>query len=471
LRALVLGLAVLLGACATQAPDIGEPLPQPHPAPAPLPSATAKPLEAAKLPPFQGPRHEVKDPLRRVVRVDRTVAPTDVWQRIRQGFAMPDLKTALVRAKTREYAANRASLQKMLERARPYLFHIVEEIEKRGLPTELALLPIIESRFDPMAYSRARASGLWQFIPSTGRRYDLTQNWWYDGRRDIIDSTEAALDYLAKVYAMHRDWHLALASYNWGEGAVMRAKAKNRAAGKKTDYASLRMPRETAHYVPKLQALKNIIADPARYGIDLDPLPNEPYFALVTATPDIDVQLAAELAEMPVAEFMALNPGFSRPVIRAEMASRIVLPWDRVVAFHDNLAKHHNASGGGSLVSWEVYKPRPGDTLGSVAKRFGLTIAELKRVNNIPQRSWTMPKLLVVPADGAPKDSFAKLPVMHAPSVPERSPRGVHVVKRGDTLSSIAARYGVKVQDLQRWNRVTGPLQIGRKLVVRKPVT
>jgi membrane-bound lytic murein transglycosylase D len=376
-----------------------------------------------------------------------------------------------VRQKTKEFVAYRATLQRKLDRARPYLFHIVEEIEKRGLPTELALLPVIESAFNPMAYSRAHASGLWQFIPGTGRRYELTQNWWYDGRRDIIDSTEAALDYLTTIYEMHGDWHLALASYNWGEGAVKRAIAKNRKAGKKTDYSSLRMPRETRLYVPRLQALKNIVRDPQRYGFDLDPIPNEPYFALVTETPDIDIQLAARLAEMPVEDFMALNPGFSRPLIRAEVASRIVLPWDKVVPFHDNLAKHNN-KGAGSLVSWEVYRPRPGETLGKVARKFGLSIDELKRVNGIARRSWTVPRVLVVPTDRSAKQDFARLPIMYAPPIPlQRSVRGVYTVKRGDTLSGIAARHGISVRDLKRWNRLGGVLRIGQKIVIKKPVT
>jgi membrane-bound lytic murein transglycosylase D len=181
-----------------------------------------------------------------------------------------------------------------------------------------------------MAYSRAHASGLWQFIPGTGKRYELKQNMWYDGRRDIVDSTSAALDYLKDVYDMHGDWHLALASYNWGENAVARAIEKNRRAGQPTDYLSLPMPRETRGYVPKLQALKNLIANPQAYGVTLAPIPNEPYFATVNKTRDIDVQLAARLAEMDVDEFVALNPGFSRPLIRTSVAPRIVLPADKV---------------------------------------------------------------------------------------------------------------------------------------------
>src|SRR5687767_15590534 len=181
----------------------------------------------------------------------------------------------------------------------------------------LPILPMVESAFNPMAYSRAHASGICQFIPGTGRRFELEQNAWYDGRRDIVDSTNAALDYLTKLHGMYGDWHLALASYNWGENAVRRAVNRNKAAKKKTDYASLRMPKETRHYIPKLQALENIIANPSAYGIDLDAIPNQPYFAVVTETPDIDVHVAAKLAGMPVEEFIALNPGFSRPFIRS----------------------------------------------------------------------------------------------------------------------------------------------------------
>ena len=271
--------------------------------------------------------------------VDRTAPVDDLWHRVRQGFAMPDLDNDVVGKQVAYYAARPEYLQRIFDRGRIYLYHIVEELEKRNLPTELALLPMVESAFNPMAYSRAHASGLWQFIPGTGRRFELQQNWWYDGRRDIVASTKAALDYLTFLYEMHGDWHLALASYNWGEGAVARAIAKNRKEGRPTDYWSLNMPPETRQYIPKLQALKNIIVNPEPLGIALGPIPNQPYFATYTKLRDIDVQLAAKLAEMPVAEFIALNPGFSRPIIRASVTPRIVLPADKIDVFHDNLAK------------------------------------------------------------------------------------------------------------------------------------
>jgi len=406
----------------------------------------------------------VREPLRGLARVDRTVRHDDLWQRIRDGFAMPDLDGPLVEEKMAWYAARPDYLRRMFERSRRYLYHIVEEIEKRGLPTELALLPMVESSFNPMAYSRAHASGLWQFVPGTGRRYELEQNWWYDARRDVLASTEAALEYLKDVYEMHGDWHLALASYNWGENAVGRALERNRAAGFALDYASLAMPAETRHYVPKLQALKNIVANPAPFGVELDPIPNAPYFATVTKTRDIDVRLAARLAEMPVEEFVALNPGFNRPLIPVAVNPRIVLPADRVEVFHANLLKHEDAA----LVSWRAYQPRRGERLEAIARKFGLGLAQLREVNGLSPRAHTAPPLLVVPTNGAPE--AGRLPLMYAPPIPAPAPRRlVHTVRAGETLASIASRYRVSPEDLRRWNRI-GRLAPGQKLTVHSRV-
>jgi membrane-bound lytic murein transglycosylase D len=485
LKKLALLAAVLLQACASApAPEL-EPAPPPAPEPvveaAPAPAvakpppkvaaapppppkpAVVAPLDATKLPPFDGERVVIIDaPSPRMI--DRTDPPADLWHRIRQGFAMPNLDNKLVRQHTAYYAREKEYLQRIFDRSRLYLYYIVDEIEKRGLPTELALLPMIESAFNPMAYSRAHASGIWQFVPGTGKRYGATQNWWYDGRRDIVASTNAALDYLTYVYEMHGDWHLALASYNWGENAVKRAIAKNRKARKATDYSSLRMPRETRQYVPKLQAMKNIIANPEPYGINLDPIPNEPYFAVVTETPDMDVQLAALLAEMPIEEFVALNPGFSRPLIRASVATRIVLPADKVDVFHDNLAKYDEKE----LVSWQVYHPKRGDSLVAIAKKYHVSIADLKRVNGIHPRSSRMPQVLVVPMNGEAKEAVRELPLMYAPPIPVQGPvRAVHRVRAGDTLSGIAERYRVRVSDLKRWNSLGRYLQIGQKVYIR----
>ena len=470
IRFLLCATVALIASCASQPPgsesspatprvQVDSPVVGPFVSPPDLRVALSKPLDASRLPPFEGGREEVKRP-QGLARVDRTVRQHDLWQRIRDGFAMPDLGGPIVAEKTAWYLAHPEYLRRVFERSRRYLFHIVDEIEKRGLPTELALLPMVESSFNPMAYSRAHASGLWQFIPGTGKRYELTQNWWYDGRRDIIDSTSAALDYLKDVYEMHGDWHLALASYNWGENAVARALEKNRAAHLPLDYSSLTMPLETRQYVPKLQALKNIIANPALFGIELEPIPNEVYFTTVTRTRDMDVRLAAKLAEMPVEEFIALNPGFSRPVIRAELTPRIVLPADRVDIFHDNLAKYDDKS----LVSWQTYQPVKGDNLEGIARKFGLGLAQLKEVNGIAPRSRAMPATLVVPAKGA--HDLGRLPIMYAPPIPMAGPRTfVHTVKAGDTLPGIARRYRVSVDDLRRWNKV-GRLAVGQKLTI-----
>ena len=474
-----LAAAVLLSACATQpAPEGMDGVTAPAPvttrgsspildrrgAPVEAPRsriATGPPLDATRLPPFDGAREELAA-AQALPRIDRTVRQDDVWQRIRAGFSMSDLAGPLVAEKTAWYVARPDFLKRVFERSRRYLYHIVDEIEKRGLPTELALLPMVESSFNPMAYSRAHASGLWQFIPGTGKRYDLAQNWWYDGRRDIVASTSAALDYLKDVYDMHGDWHLALASYNWGENAVARALEKNRREGKPLDYENISMPEETRHYVPKLQALKNIVANPSLFGLDLDPIPNQPYFASIEKTRDIDVRLAAKLAEMSVEEFVALNPGFSRPVIRAEMTPRIVLPADRVDTFHENLTKYDDKS----LVSWQTYQPKRGDTLEGIARKHGVTLAQLKEVNGITPRARAMPALLVVPADGSAKD-LGRLPIMYAPPIPLAGKRTfVHTVKAGETLPGIAARYGVSADHLRRTNKI-GRLSAGQKLVVQ----
>lgn len=466
-RALAASAAGLLYACASPPPaeppppEVAPPAaqtPAARVAPPPKPIATAL---AVKLPPLV--KKTVVEPAP-IVTVDHTKAPDGLWQRVRKGFAMPELDSKMVRSQTKWYAAHPEYLQRVLDRSKLYLYHIVDELERRGMPMELALLPMVESAFNPMAYSRAHASGLWQIIPGTGKRFELEQNWWYDERRDIVDSTTAALSYLEKLHKMYGDWHLALASYNWGENNVARAIARNRKAHKPTDYSHLRMPRETRAYVPKLQALKNIVRDPARFGVDLDPIPNQPYFVRLGEAPDMDLRLAAELAEMPVEEFVALNPGFKRPLIRASEASRLVLPAEKLDVFYDNLAKRE----AGSLVSWKVYHPQSGEKFDTIARKFSVSVAELKKVNGVPARSGRVPNVLVVPTRSEALGA-AKLPIMYAPPIPARGMLGiVHRVKAGDTLSGIARRYGVSVRAVKRWNRIGDVLHVGQKIYIRK---
>jgi membrane-bound lytic murein transglycosylase D len=408
----------------------------------------------------------VRDPLPIARAIDLTASPDDLWVRIRHGFGMPNLSSPLVLDRQIWYASRPSAIKLMLQRSRRYLYHIVEELERRGMPTELALLPMVESAFNPMAYSRAKASGLWQFIPSTGKTYNLQQNWWYDARRDIVASTSAALDYLQFLYEMHGDWQLALASYNWGENAVARAIDKNKARRLPTDYLSLTMPAETRYYVPKLQALKNIVANPAAFGIDLDPIPNEPYFVTVEKTQDIGILTAAKLAEMPVEELIALNPAYNRPVMTAAQSQALVLPADRAAIFKANLENHDQP-----LSSWRAYTMKPGEKLDRVAARHGIPLARLKKVNGIgPRTKIRTGQQIVVPVKGS---NAAKEPlpaVFQPPAVPEpRTRKVVYTVKKGDTLPTIAHRYRVSTAELRRWNRI-GRLTAGQKIVIQKQV-
>ncbi len=410
---------------------------------------------------------EVKDPLPLARAIDLTVSPDDLWVRIRNGFGMRNISSPLVLDRQIWYTTRPSVLKTILERSRRYLYHIVGELERRGMPTELALLPMVESAFNPMAYSRAKASGLWQFIPSTGRKYDLEQNWWYDARRDIIASTNAALDYLQFLYDMHGDWHLALASYNWGENAVARAIERNKAKGLPTDYQDLDMPLETRYYVPKLQALKNIIANPKAFGIDLDPIPNQPYFVTVERKHDIDIRTAAKLAEMPVAELIALNPAYNRPVITAAQSQTLVLPADRVEVFQENLENHDKP-----LSSWRTYRLKPGEKLERVAAAHGIPLARLKKVNGIaPRARVPAGHQIIVPVKGS-RAGIEPLPAVFQPPAPPepRLRRIVHTVRKGDTLLAIAQRYRVSTDDLRRWNRI-GRLAAGQKLVVMQPLS
>ena len=309
---------------------------------------------------------------------------TDVWGRIRSGYAIPDLNNALVTRHTQAYANHPATLSRISGRASPYLYHVVSELEKRGMPTELALLPVIESAFNPQAMSSANAAGLWQFVPGTGKDFDLKQNMFKDERRGVLASTDAALTYLQRLYTMFGDWQLALAAYNWGEGNVQKAIQKNRAQGKPTDFESLAelMPAETRNYVPKLQAVKNIIANPGQYGVNLPVIDNTPYFTTVDKTSDIDLAVAAQLAEMSVDEFKALNPQFKKPVITGE-STKILLPKENAEKFHVNLAQWGHA-----LSSWTTHKITSAkESVASLASRFDTTPEVIRQANNIPAQS------------------------------------------------------------------------------------
>ncbi len=367
--------------------------------------------------------------------IDLTAATDDLWQRLRNGFSMQGLNNELVLQQQLWYQSHPEHLRRVIERSRRYMHYIIEALEKRGMPTELALLPMVESSFNPMAYSRAHASGLWQFIPSTGKRYDLQQNWWHDQRRDIVASTNAALDYLQAVYEMHGDWHLALASYNWGEGAVKRAIQKNAAKGLPTDYSSISMPIETRQYVPKLIALKNIFSSPSLVAeLKLPSIENRPYFVTIEPNKPIDVKVAAKLAEMSVDEFVALNPSHNRPVIRP--AAPLVIPADKKDIFQANLENRD-----APLCSWQIYTLKAGEKLDKVAPKFGITLADLKRVNGLHGKLKVAAgsSLLVPSKSGVAVEAFpeeVKLPEI----VPERAKSGKRMARKAGKGTKVAAK-------------------------------
>ena len=398
-------------------------------------------------------------------------ATGDLWVRIRKGFTMPDLKDEYVADREQWYAARPDYLQRMAERSSKYLFHIVEELERRGMPAELALLPFVESAFNPQAVSSAKAAGMWQFMPATGTYFDLKQNIFRDDRRDVLASTRAALDYLQKLYDMFGDWHLALAAYNWGEGSVGRAIKRNEKLGLPTGYTDLQMPAETRMYVPKLQALKNIVAHPEAFSAELPIIENHPYFDIVTIKRDMDVEMIAKLADVPAKDFKALNPSFHKPVVFAAATPQILLPWDNAKVFRRNLQAHED----GQYASWTVWTVPSTISVAEAAQRVGLGEADLRSINNIPPRMLIKAgSALMVPRGAGAADVAGHVAdngqISFAPEIVTRRAT-VHARKR-DTLVSVANRYGVSVSNLADWNSLksTATLKPGQALVAYLPM-
>jgi membrane-bound lytic murein transglycosylase D len=469
-------LSVLAFACAALAACTTAPTPTANPqnpnppeaaapaASAPLAAASA-PEEAASASVAQAPISEdqapavgqLVDPLQpeAALAPDDAAAHTDLWMRIRKGFAMPDLDDDYVRRQEQWYAARPDYVQRMTERSSKFLFHIVEEVEKRGMPSELALLPFIESAFNPQAMSVAKASGMWQFIPSTGKNFDLKQNVFRDDRRSVLGSTRAALDYLDRLYGMFGDWQLALAAYNWGEGNVQRAVARNQKLGLSIDYASLRMPDETRNYLPKLQAVKNIVIRPEAFGLSLPELSNHPYFLSVPIQRDIDVSVAAGLAGVPLDEFKQLNPQMNKPVILAAGTPQVLLPYDNANEFVHRLEVHR-----GQLATWTAWvAPRtlkPADA----ARQVGMSEATLREVNRIPPHMLVKAgSTLLVPrserrqADVSVHVADNAMMVL-APDAPPLKRVAFKAGRRGDTVAAVAKRYKVSSSLVAQWNKV-----------------
>ncbi len=391
----------------------------------------------------------------------------DLWERIRRGFGMQDLQIELVQDRERWYAQRPDYIQRMTARSSKYLYHIVEELERRNMPTELALLPFIESAFNPQAVSSARASGMWQFMPRTGKDFDLKQNAFRDDRRDVLASTRAALDYLQKLYAMFGDWHLALAAYNWGEGNVSKSILRNQRMGAHVAYTDLRMPAETRLYVPKLQAMKNVVTDPQALGVNLPSIPNHPYFQPVRLPRDMDVALIARLAEVPVEDFKALNPSAHRPMLLAAGTPRILLPWDNAEIFQRNIDNYE-----GRLASWTAWVAPKTMKVSEAAQRVGMSEDELRSINKIPPRMMIKAgsALLVPRLAKHQSDVSSKLADNGQLNLtPEKVLRKQFIkARKKDTLESIAKRYRVSVEQLAQWNGLskTSSLKNGQKLVI-----
>ncbi|KAF1054664.1 MAG: Membrane-bound lytic murein transglycosylase D [Burkholderia gladioli] len=448
-------LVLLLAACASPGPDV--------------PAAASNPQAASDFLRKSATSKETVDVDKQSVG-DLTTKDSDLWARIRRGFQMPDLQSDLVDMQTTWYTERPDYVQRMTERSQKYLYHIVEELEARNMPTELALLPFIESAYNPQALSVAKAVGMWQFIAGTGRTYNLKQNMWQDERRDVLASTSAALDYLSRLHDMFGDWYLALAAYNWGEGNVQRAIARNQAAGLPTDYQSLRMPNETRNYVPKLQAVKNIIANPRQYGLTLPDIPNHPYFVTVTTSHDIDVKMAAQLSGLSLEEFKALNPSFSKPVIVGATQPQILLPFDNASQFEKGLKSY-----GGQLSSWTTYTVTERSRPAAIAEKIGVDADTLMAVNKIPVGIRLKPgSTIVVPRGNDDEDISADVAENGAlamePDVPDTRKMMIRV-RRKQTMASLASRYGVSVGQLHAWNRTRRDMVMpGQTMVLHVPV-
>ncbi len=396
------------------------------PAPPPAaPPSTPDEIEAATEPPAEGEE-------------------TEVWPFLVRGFRLNGMDHPAIERELARYRRQGAALTRQLARGEPYLYYILHEVRRRGLPTELVLVPCVESGFRPVAYSRQGAAGLWQFMPATGRSLGLKQDWWYDGRRDTVASTQAALDYLERLNRRFEgDWLLTLAAYNAGGGTVSRAIRRNRERGRPTDFWSLELPAETRHYVPRILALARIIAEPERYGVTLPRITNDPRFARVEVGGQLDLKVAAELAEMAPEALIALNPGFNRWATHPEGPHYLLLPVEKAEPFRRRLAQLPAEE----RLRWARHRVRRGETLSGIARRYGVTVAAIQKHNSLRSHRIRAGSDLIIPLSAA-------LPL--EADTPMASQRLTYRVRKGDSLYRIARRFGVRVQDLMRWNRLAG---------------
>ncbi len=444
----------ILGGCQSLPSDNAAETPDAHLVPAfnPLPTVGEIAAAAEKIERQRAPAPTpVVEPL----------PPTDLWQRIRRDLTWRDMEHARIH-KARKHLLNQYGLLDLYsQRAEIYLFYIVEEVEKRGLPIELALLPFVESTMDPFAYSPRRAAGLWQIMSATGKQLGLRQDWWYDGRRDLRDSTDAALNYLEALHrAFDGDWLLALAAYNSGKVRVNRALRSNARNGRATDYWSLRLPRETRHYVPRLIALSQIIAEPERYGVYLPPVANRPAFEIANTSGQLELLRASEIAGMELKALRALNPGQLRWATAPNTNDELLLPVGKAEAFNSKVA----ALADHERVSWEHYKIERGDSLIHIAKRFNTRVQLLRQVNGIRGSRIRAGDTLMIPRGSGWQDSLAM--AKHGGAKPQG-----YRVRRGDSLYRIAGKFNVSINDIVAWNSLDprAYLRPGQKLTLYLP--
>ena len=457
-------IALLLGACAHQpaAQPKHEPVVLTEPPAAQTSIAAADSGQASAAPSVTMPRewqhHNGED-------------YDDLFDRMRAGFAFDEVQEPAIDVQLAWFEHNPDYLERVFQRGQRYMYHIITEVEARGMPLEFALLPVVESAYEPFAYSRSRAAGLWQFIPDTGARFGLKRDWWFDGRRDVVESTRAALDYLQALHdQFNGDWLLAIAAYNVGENTVQRELDFNRANRKPTDFWHLRLPAETRAYVPKLLALKRLMAEPERYGLEFAAIPNEPYFAVIDTDSQIDLKIAAQLAGTSYDELVALNPGYNRWATDPDGPHRMLVPIDNADAFDvalSSLAPEDRVR----FTSHEVTRK---ETLAMLAKEYGTSAAVIAKINDLKGGKLTPGETLKIPeiSGELPEKVLLAAARVDRPETDtggRRQRQIVYRVRAGETLSSIARRHGLPVSTLARLNNIgsSDTLVKGQRLVIK----
>lgn len=395
-------------------------------------------------------------------------AASNIWPRLIALYQLPPIDNARVQAHINWYSKHPSYLARVQKNAEPYLYFIVNEIEKRNIPGELALLPVVESAFRPFAYSHGRAAGLWQFIPSTGRAFGLQQDWWYDGRRDVYSSTHAALEYLSQLSKrFNNDWLLALASYNAGGGTVSSAIRRNKRLGRGTDFWSLKLRKETENYVPKLIAIATILANPEKYNITHRDIANTPYFERVNISKQLDLARAAELADISVEQLYQLNPPFNQWATHPKGPHYLLIPQQKAEAFSLKLSGLADSQ----RLKWIRHKVKPGETLGHISRRYRTTITQIIQANNIRNNNIRAGKHLLIPTASYNDSLYSNSESMRKKAIQGRARKGhklEYFVQAGDSFWSIAKQHKVSVRQLAKWNAMApgDTLKVRQELII-----